>query len=92
LSPKQTEDKIGGIRSPQSLPPSVGVSMKHNGNGRDSIREVVLEEHKVKRGSQYYMKTSGNQEDDETFNNAITEKDDFSISESRDLKSNQVKK
>ena len=41
--------------------------------------EVILEEHKVKRGSQYIIghggRSNGNQEDDDMFN-AITERDD----------------
>jgi hypothetical protein len=34
----------------------------------------------------------GNQEEDEVYNNAITERDDYSVSESRDLMQSQVRK
>ena len=34
----------------------------------------------------------GNQEEDEVYNNAITDRDDYSVSESRDLMQSQVRK
>jgi hypothetical protein len=64
------------------------ILITENSNFGNEAQEVVLEEHKVKRGSQHLIghgsRSNGNQEDDEMFN-VITDRDDFSVSESRDF-------
>ena len=91
------------IKSPQSLPPSTGLSVKqstdklhHSGHNHEVA--VLLEEHKVRRQikgipeAKPCVSSHGNQEEDEVYNNAITERDDYSVSESRDLMQSQVRK
>ncbi len=59
---------------------------------------ILLEEHKVRRHQKLIPETKpsvmghGNQEEEEVYNNAITERDDYSVSESRDLMQSQVRK
>ena len=92
------------IKSPQSFPPSTGLSVKQSteklpSSGHNHEVAVLLEEHKVLRRqmkvipeSKSYVSGHGNQEEDEVYNNAITERDDYSVSESRDLMQSQVRK
>jgi hypothetical protein len=90
------------IKSPQSLPPSTGLSVKQSTerllpSGHNNEVAVLLEEHKLLRRQMIpeakpYVSGHGNQEEDEVYNNAMTERDDYSVSESRDLMQSQVRK